>query len=244
VRALVLCAVIVAAQPPPPITFAFHHVHLNQRHAPTDLLAFYERLFDRPTTARTRIAGIEAIRSGRTLLLVERLPAADAAPTALWHFGWGSVSLNETYLAHGRHGVAWEPPLPADQFHLHLRSVIPMAAAAWYREMLGAIVHTTAAPPSHDAPLPPPEHRMPEAVAWIGDIALLIYRFDPPLTSTRGQAVDHIAVATPDVAAAVSSLRRRGVAVLGEPSEQQGIRHAMIEGPDRMVIELLQAPEE
>jgi hypothetical protein len=244
VRALVAITCLLTAQPSPPVAFSFHHVHLNQGHAPTDLIAFYERLFDRRTTVRESVGGADALRSGRTLLLVSRMPLAGETPTALWHFGWGNVSLTETYLAHARQEVAWEPPLPADRLHLHLRSVIPAAAAAWYADTLGAEIHVADAAPLQGTPLPPPEHRLPEAIAWIGDTALLFYRFDPPLASTRGQRVDHIALATDDVDAAVASIRRRGVTVLAAPAAAGGLRSATIEGPDRMAIEIVEARDE
>jgi len=180
------------------------------------------------------------LRSGPMLLLIGSTSFNASEPTALWHFGWGGVSLGETYLAHARREVAWEPPLPAGQLHLHLRSVTPNAAADWYRDVLGARVEMARPAPDRRAPIPPPEHRMPEALVWLGDTGLLIYRTDPPLFSTRGKRADHLALACGNLDDALVMLRRRGIQVVGEPSVRGRWRTAMVEGPDHLAIELVE----
>ena len=218
--------------------YVFHHLHLNG--TPGFLLDFYQRLFDPLTTRRETIGGVDAIRSGRTLLLVTGGTFEKALPNAFWHFGWGGISLGETYLAHARREVAWEPPLPADRLHAHLRSVTPSVAASWYRDVLGASVVLAPKPSASDL-LPPPEHRMPDAIVWLGDFGLLIYREDPPLFSSRGQRVDHLALASSDFDASLAAFRMRGVAVLAEASVNHGLRSAIIEGPDHLAIEIVAA---
>lgn len=221
--------------------YRFHHLHLNDDRPPF-LLEFYERLFDPATTSRVTEDGMSGLRSGPMLLLIGK-GGGRAEPSALWHFGWGGVSLGETYLAHARREVAWEPPLPAGQLHLHLRSVTPNAAADWYRTVLGARVETPPPPPQdRRAPLPAPEHRMPEALVWLGGTGLLIYRTEPPLFSTRGQRADHLALACEDLDAALAHLRGRGVEIAGAPVARGRWRTAMLEGPDRLAIELVEAP--
>ena len=169
-----------AELPPCP---SFHHLHLNDARPPF-LINFYQRLFDPANTRRWSASGSEGLQSGSMLMLISR--AADVRPvaTAIWHFGWGEVSLGETYLAHARREVAWEPPLPAERLHLHLRSINPRAAAAWYGDVLGARVETRT-PSAIDLKIAKPENRTPEALVWIGDTGLLIYRTEPPLLSTR-----------------------------------------------------------
>src|SRR5262245_16259794 len=144
-------------------SFSFHHLHLNDSRPPF-LLEFYERLFDPATTRRTRVGEADGLQSGPMLMLISPAPQANAQPSALWHFGWGEVSLGETYLAHARREVAWEPPLPAALLHLHLRSVSPPAAIAWYRDVLGARVQTPPASGAFNGVLPRPEDRLPEAL--------------------------------------------------------------------------------
>jgi catechol 2,3-dioxygenase-like lactoylglutathione lyase family enzyme len=220
---------------------AFHHLHLNDPRPPF-LLEFYERLFDPATTARTRVGGVDALQSGPMLLLISRVSGISEHPSALWHYGWGDVSLGETYLAHAAREVTWEPPLPPDRLHLHLRSVSPSAAIAWYRDILGARVETPHEDrlTRHSDRLPLPEHRTPEALVWLGHLGLLIYRADPPLMPTRGQTADHIALSCPDFDATLSALLAAGVPLIAPAAIADGLRSAMIEGPDRLAIELVE----
>ena len=218
--------------------FTFHHLHLNDPRS-SFLLEFYERLFDPATTRRLRWGGAQGLQSGPMRLLISHGPLVREAPTAIWHFGWGGVSLGETYLAHARRDVAWEPPLPADLLHVHLRSVAPAVAAAWYRDVLGSRVSLA----NVDRPaegLVPPEQRIAEALAWVGDTPLLIYPSEPPLFSTRGQRADHLAIACPDFDAALERLKGQGVAVVAEAGVTADTRTAMIEGPDHIAIELVE----
>lgn len=229
---------VVPAAPQVVPQFSFLHLHLNDSPSPF-LLDFYERLFDPATTRRLTANGVEGLQSGPMRLLISPVPVVRQQPTAIWHFGWGGVSLGETYLAHARRDVAWEPPLPAERLHVHLRSVSPLGAAAWYRDVPGLRVETD---PPDDAidQLPRPEHRMPEALAWIGETELVIYRTEPPLFATRGQQADHLAIACGDLDAAMATLRSRGAVVLAAPVTTANTSTAMIEGPDHIAIELVE----
>jgi hypothetical protein len=220
-------------------SITFHHLHLNDS-APSKLLTFYERLFDPSLTRRRRVLATDGLQSGPMLLLIGTANGSKEMASGLWHFGWGSVSLGETYVAHAAKEVTWEPPLAPGQLHLHLRSVTPSAAAEWYRDTLGLRVEIV--PPQHDvrAALPPPEHRMPEALVWIGETGLLIYRTEPPLFSSRGQRVDHLALGCPNLEATLNNLRARRVNILVDVRDEGGERTAMIEGPDRVAIELVE----
>jgi hypothetical protein len=202
----------------------FHHLHLNG----TGMQEFYARLFDPSLTSQSPVAGYPALRSGSMLLLfgephasTERTPVAPPGETAVWHFGWGTVSLGETYLQHAAREVQWEPPLPAGQLHVHLLSRSPADAAAWYRDRLGARVEVLASArdPSRAAETRP-EQRIAEAVVYFGDFALLIYRTNETLVSTRGKRVDHFALT-------VAGAR------FGETPA------TMIEGPDKIAIEVI-----
>jgi hypothetical protein len=202
----------------------FHHLHLNG----TALQEFYTRLFDPAATSAAPVAGYAALRSGSMLMLFGEPRAVTAgtpvvAPgeTAVWHFGWGSVSLGETYLQHAAREVQWEPPLPAGQLHLHLLSRSPAEAAAWYRDRLGArieVLHGAADPAR--LPAERPEQRVAEATVYFGDFALLLYRTRETLVSTRGKRVDHFA------------LSAAGARFGDTPA-------AIIEGPDKIAIEII-----
>jgi hypothetical protein len=204
----------------------FHHLHLNG----IGLQEFYARLFDPATTSQEPVAGYAALRSGPMLMLfgqpqrpTDPTPGVRRGPSAIWHFGWGSVSLGETYLQHAAREVKWEPPLPAGQLHVHLVSRAPADAAAWYRDRLGARMELLAgASDPTRAAASRPEHRVAEALVYFGEFALSLYRTNEQLISTRGQGVDHIAFMAPG-------------AVFGETAP------SMIEGPDHIAIELIGA---
>jgi hypothetical protein len=217
----------------------FHHLHI--RDAPPDFwIGYYERLFDPAVTQRVSFAGASALQTGTRLIVVSPTQTEKVFPAALWHFGWGKVSLGETYLAHARAEVAWEPPLPPEDLHVHLRSLAPVQAALWYRDVLGAQVQLAVVPSSSTAPLPPPEDSIPDALVDLGGLRALVYRTAGVLVSSIGQRVDHVAFSCADLGGTLAYLRSKGVAVISGPNEDNGIRTAMIVGPDRIAIELVQ----
>ena len=221
-----------------PGPLSFHHLHLNG----AGLAEFYGRLFDPSNTYATTFAGQEALRSGPMLMVFGRAGSGIERPTAIWHFGWGAVSSGETYLAHATREVEWEPPLPAGRLHLHVLSASPAQAAAWYRDMLGAtiaLVSGAEQPVKPRAPLRP-EHRVAQGVISIGQFALVLYHADVPLAPTRGQRVDHVALSGRDLDGTLARLRARGVTILEEAAPLGDARAAMIEGPDRIAIELIE----
>jgi catechol 2,3-dioxygenase-like lactoylglutathione lyase family enzyme len=62
---------------------------------------------------------------------------------------------------------------------------------------------------------------------------------DEPLVTSRGQALDHVAFVVHDFDLVVARLRRAGVRFLEEPHPFDATRACMIEGPDRLAIELI-----
>lgn len=242
-RSAPLLAVLAAALPQTAPTFSpalvFHHLHIGDA-SPDFRIAYYEKLFDRAITQRVEFANAKGLRTGSRLILVSPRGVAESGPSALWHFGWGSATLGDSYLAHARREVVWEPPLPADLLHLHARSIAPKVAAEWFRDVLGAVVEVTDRQTGAHEALPPPEHRMPEALVRLGGLEMLIYRTVPPLFSSRGQGIDHLAFACASLDAVLSDLEGRGVSVIVRPFATADARLAIIEGPDRMAIELLE----
>jgi hypothetical protein len=235
---MLLGLVAVAWSQPTAMPVTFHHLHLTG--GSMRWIRFYEGLFDPRDIERLSLWGEEALRTGNVLLLASPQQAPPTpGPSAIWHYGWGGVSLGETYLDHNLREVAWEPPLPAHQFHLHLESVTPNVAAAWYRDRLGAhiefasdVVHAI------DRDL-----RRPMALVRVGAVAMLIYRSDRPLASTRGKQADHLAFRVPDLKAILGRFAAADVTVLEQARPLGTDLAAMVEGPDRVAIELVEIRE-
>lgn len=82
---------------------------------------------------------------------------------------------------------------------------------------------------------------MPGALVTIGGLPLLIYPADRPLASSLGSGIDHVAFTCRDLDDTLASLRARRVPILREPYLVDGVRAAIIQGPDLIAIELLEA---
>ena len=132
--------------------------------------------------------------------------------------------------------------------HTHLFSEAPICAARWYQKHLGAASRVSQEGPC-EVPFAAPSEplgviRSPSATVRFGDISLIIYpkQKSTPLVSPRGRAVDHIALSHPDISAVLARLKQEGVKVLEEirPFGKDGGRSAMIEGPDKIAIELVE----
>jgi 4-hydroxyphenylpyruvate dioxygenase-like putative hemolysin len=63
---------------------------------------------------------------------------------------------------------------------------------------------------------------------------------DKPLVSTRGHLYDHIALSVTDLDAWLSKLRNEGVTILESAYRLGDTRAAIIEGPSREAIELVE----
>ncbi len=132
--------------------------------------------------------------------------------------------------------------------HTHLYSAAPLCAAEWYVKHLGAVSRQQRTSPC-EVPFAAPSEplgviRSPATTVRFGDISLIIYpqQRTEKLVSPRGHAVDHIALSVTDLAGKLDSLRKAGVKVLEEPHlfGKSKMRAAMIEGPDAIVIELIE----
>jgi catechol 2,3-dioxygenase-like lactoylglutathione lyase family enzyme len=84
--------------------------------------------------------------------------------------------------------------------------------------------------------------RAPRAAVQFGDVALAWYanQGDKPLASPRGQLYDHIALSVTDLDAWVAKLKGEGVTFLEQPYKLGDTRAAMIEGPSREALELVE----
>lgn len=137
--------------------------------------------------------------------------------------------------------------------HIHLLSSDPAAAAAWYAKELGIRVPARAS--ASKAPVFYKGFQVgPSASFVVDNVNFILFpegyaktafpdlwrkrnRFD----STKGRVADHIAFSVADLPAAVARMRADGVKIVKPVSKGEGFRHAFVEGPDRLLIELVDA---
>ena len=144
--------------------------------------------------------------------------------------------------------------------HVHLYSEHPLCAAEWYVKHLGATRRTLAQARPVDGgqggpcevPYAAPSEplaviRSPAATVRFDDVSLIIYPRQRPgrLVSSAGHVVDHIGLSVLDLRGTLARLEAAGVRVLqgahpfGRPGSDSS-RAAFIEGPDSIVIELVE----
>ena len=146
--------------------------------------------------------------------------------------------------------------------HVHMYHEHPNCAMDWYVTHLGAVrpqgrgAAATPAPAAgsaadcrtlaYEAPTWPSFAktgfvRNPSGGVRFDDISISIRPWPGGgLVSTRGKIVDHWALSTADLTATVARLKREGVKFLEEIHPWGTGRAAMIEGPDRIAIELVE----
>jgi hypothetical protein len=221
-----------------PLGVSFHHIHVNDP-KPDDLIAYYTRLFRAETTRPASVGQVRGIESQGVFLLIDpsRVMPRETG-TAGWHFGWGTVSVDEAYDRHRMQEIEWELPLEsfAKGLHLHLESENPLKAAEWYRDTLGAVLELERS--NADVKPLSPIHRRPVAIARLDSIALAIYKSDGPIETSRGQRIDHIAFR-----ADLEEVRRRAdLNVVNAGARLGAFQTMVIEGPDHLLIELVGPP--
>jgi len=143
--------------------------------------------------------------------------------------------------------------------HVHMYHEHPRCAIEWYVTHLGARMpqgrggaapaaapegdcHTkTYAPPTWPSFAKTGFVRDPAGGVNIDDISISIRPWPGGgLVSTRGKIYDHWAVSTADLDATVARLKRENVKFLEEIHPWGTSRAAMIEGPDRIAIEVVE----
>ena len=224
----------IGTAPAAPLRVAFHHIHIND-HSSESLLAYYRKLFDASTTKAVELGGYRGIESAGVFLLMT--PVKEEPPEfggAGWHFGWGTVSLDEAYDRHRMREVDLKLPIEsfAKDLHVHLESDDPVRAASWYRDALDARIVTdarvtTVRPPN-------PLHRRPHAIVTLPGITLALYQAITTIADSRGHRIDHIAFTTD-----LRDARAAELTVLERSGRLGPFETMTIEGPDRLAIELV-----
>ena len=154
---------------------------------------------------------------------------------------------------------------PAERFtHIHMYHRDPVCAQQWYARHLGATVAAThlhlgpGAPSARGAgstddcrrrfaestyPAFEPEGRVREPSGYVlfDDVGLPMWPYDGSLATTRGQTVDHIGLSVADLSATLARLRAEGMEIIEQTYRWGNTRAAMIEGPDHVALELIEA---
>ena len=152
--------------------------------------------------------------------------------------------------------IEYQGNMPAERFnHVHMYQEDPFCAQLWYQKHLNAPVnpadpkHTEAdckveRSREHSWPALELEGtiRVPRAGVAFDDVALTWYgrQGDRPLVGTRGHLADHVALSVGNLDAWVVKLRGENVKFLMQPYKLGETRAAMIEGPSREALELVE----
>ncbi|HKS88532.1 MAG TPA: VOC family protein [Stellaceae bacterium] len=147
---------------------------------------------------------------------------------------------------------------PKERFnHVHMWHEDPFCALLWYKTHLNAPVRqgfadtdlgeencrvARGADRTWPALTRDGMFRTPRAGVEFGDVVLTWYmnQGDRPLSPSRGQMQDHIGLSVGDLDAWVAKLRDEGVRFLDGPYRLGDTRAAMIEGPSREAVELVE----
>jgi catechol 2,3-dioxygenase-like lactoylglutathione lyase family enzyme len=145
--------------------------------------------------------------------------------------------------------------------HIHMYHEHPFCAMQWYVTHLGATLPQgrggapgTLPPGDCKQPYAPPTWpsfakfpgfvRDPSGAVFFDDISISIRPWPGGgLVGTRGHVVDHWALSVAELEPTVARLKSEGVKFLEEIHPWGNMRAAMIEGPDRVAIELVEVKQ-
>jgi catechol 2,3-dioxygenase-like lactoylglutathione lyase family enzyme len=138
--------------------------------------------------------------------------------------------------------------------HIHMWQERPIMAQVWYQTHLNAPLRPgwPAATSDMDQPRGPDRtwpalklegmYRSPRGGVEFGDVSVIWYanQGEHRLVDPRGQLQDHFALSVQDLDAWIAKLRGENVSILREAYALGATRAAMIEGPSKEAIELVQ----
>lgn len=170
--------------------------------------------------------------------------------------GGGSGRFFYAYVETPDHGLVELNTSRNHQFgHLHLFSEDPIAAGEWYSTHFG-IQRRGSATPSREPRFYREFQIGPSASLQMDNVNIIIYPIQyskkayaaqwparqTTISPTKGRVVDHIAFSVDDLAATIDRLIKEGVRVTDpiRTEKAQRLKHAFIEGPDFIRIELVE----
>ncbi len=187
---------------------------------------------------------------GRTKAQIAEAKAQHIEPTRVGGFAYMEAPEHQLIEIAGNHGQ--------ERFnHVHMWQEDPFCALIWYQKHLNAplrpgydgtdLTEENCRVPRHpDRTWPALKQegmfRTPRAGVEFGDVSLIWYanQGSEPLVSPLGQQQDHIALSVGDLDAWIDKLKGEGVRFLDGPYALGPTRAAMIEGPSKEAIELVE----
>jgi catechol 2,3-dioxygenase-like lactoylglutathione lyase family enzyme len=187
---------------------------------------------------------------GRTKAQIAEAKEEYIAPTRVGGFAYMEGPDNALFEIAGNHGQ--------ERFnHIHMWQEDPFCALLWYQKHLNAPLRpgydgttlteaTCKVPRGAERTWPALKRegmfRTPRAGVEFGDVSVMWYanQGSQPLVSPLGQLQDHFGLSVGDLDAWVDKLKGEGVKFLAGPYTLGPTRAAMIEGPSREAIELVE----
>jgi len=257
----VLAAVLLGLSDPLPAETRLHHLSLNATD-PAAAIQFYCARFPCQPNTPPAAPGFTA---GNVQILFTQAAEVKPGVTAFCHLGWGAPDIRAEYIrqldlgtpfaqpleylygeiyfayVRGPHGVEVEinTAKSNDFSHVHLYSLHPTIAGEWYVRHLGL----KATRPLDSKPLTIGRYTVSSAAHLdAGSTRLLIFPRPDGVTDlvpSDGTAVDHLAFTVENLDQKLLDLRRSGARILQMPTAARP-RSALVLGPDRMKIKLLE----
>jgi len=170
--------------------------------------------------------------------------------------GTGSGRFFYAYVETPDHGLVELNTSSNHQFgHLHLFSAAPVAAGEWYTKHFG-IPRRGTAPVSREPRFYRDFQIGPSASLMLDNVNIIIYPIEysrkayadhwkqgqTAMSPTKGRVVDHIAFSVNNLAETIEKLTKEGVKITDPIRATAGgkLKHAFIEGPDYIRIELVE----
>ncbi|HOZ27214.1 MAG TPA: VOC family protein [Hyphomonadaceae bacterium] len=123
--------------------------------------------------------------------------------------------------------------------HIHFYNRQPHTASDWYGNMFG-LAESNPVFPGQAAHYGIGDRMSRRHFGNVNTIFSL-ERGEAEIKPTTGTVIDHIGISVPNLDAAMAAIKPYNVTILAQPATGgPGWRHAFIEGPDRVAIELIQ----